>query len=183
MFPAGPHQSDLDGVPALKVANGANGFLAVKPSRASLLATPYLSWAWNMDPQDDGPHPVRLVVGFHGGNPGARSWTGAFTPSGGALPPLDRALNIVWGLSALERGSIITPSTVKGKQAAARYVQRGGQENTKSWWFETVDLSDIYRRVWPNDDIGAVQITFIGIAAAPGRAPTSGYVSGIRLSR
>ena len=33
------------GVPALKVINGQRSFVAVKPTRASLLATPYLSWA------------------------------------------------------------------------------------------------------------------------------------------
>ena len=33
------------GVPALKVINGQQSFVAVKPTRASLLATPYLSWA------------------------------------------------------------------------------------------------------------------------------------------
>ncbi len=33
------------GVPALKVINGQQNFVAVKPTRASLLATPYLGWA------------------------------------------------------------------------------------------------------------------------------------------
>ena len=33
------------GVPALKIINGQRSFVAVKPTRASLLATPYLSWA------------------------------------------------------------------------------------------------------------------------------------------
>jgi hypothetical protein len=166
---------ERDGVPALKVINGATSIITVKPAVASLLATPYFSWAWNMEPQKDGPHPVRLVVGFVGGNPGTRAK--------GALPPHDRALSIVWGLSALQRGSINLPQSTKGRQAAARYIARGGQENTGTWWFETIDLSDIYRRTWPNDDAGQVQITFMGIAAAPGQTPTKGYVSGLRLSR
>ncbi|MBL4691274.1 MAG: hypothetical protein JKY68_07420, partial [Rhodospirillales bacterium] len=83
----------------------------------------------------------------------------------------------------LQRGSITLPQSTRGRRAAARYTARGGQENTGAWWFETVDLSDIYRRTWPNDDTGRVQITFIGIAAAAGRTPTTGYVSGLRLSR
>ena len=33
------------GGPALKVINGQHSFVAVKPTQASLLATPYLSWA------------------------------------------------------------------------------------------------------------------------------------------
>jgi hypothetical protein len=36
---------DRCGVPALKVINGQASFIIVKPAQASLLATPYLSWA------------------------------------------------------------------------------------------------------------------------------------------
>jgi hypothetical protein len=166
---------DRGGVPALKVINGQASFITVKPAQASLLATPYLSWAWYMEPQEDGPHPVRLLVGFRRGDPRAQSK--------GELPSHDRALTIIWGESALQRGSIAQPKSAKGLQPAARYTARGGHENAGSWLFETVDLSDIYRRAWPQDDAGRVQITFIGIAAAPGKAPTTGYFSGLRLSR
>ena len=174
---------DRDGVPALKVINGQASFITVKPAQASLLATPYLGWAWYMEPQDDGPHPVRLLVGFHRGNPRTPIWTGALPRTDGALPSHDRALTIVRGESDLQRGSIAQPKSAKGLQPAARYTARGGHENAGSWLFETVDLSDIYRRAWPQDDAGRVQITFIGIAAAPGKAPTTGYFSGLRLSR
>jgi len=46
--------------------------------------------------------------------------------------------------------------TENDRQAAGGgviYAPRGS-ENTGSWWFETVDLSDIYRRAWPGDDAG-----------------------------
>lgn len=184
--PAAPGQLtvvDRDGVPALKVVNGRASLVTVKPSQASLLATPYLSWSWNMEPQGEGPHPVRLLVGFYRGHPNTQTWTGDLIRPDGGLPSHDRALTIVWGSSALQRGSIATLQSAKGLQPAARYTARGGQENSGSWWFETVDLSDIYRRAWPKDDTGLVQITFIGIAAAPGKAPATGYISGLRLSR
>lgn len=172
------------GVPALKVINGQRSFVAVKPTRASLLATPYLSWAWNMDPQSSGVHPVRLVVGFHGGNPKSRGLGGAALDwPGDTLPPHDRAVVITWGESALQRGSITKPKSSTGRQAASRYTARGGRENTGSWWLETVDLSDIYRRAWPEDDAGLSRITFIGIAAAAGKPPSAAYISGLRLSR
>ena len=174
---------EREGVPALKVVNGRASLITVKPAQASLLATPYLSWAWNMEPQDDGLHPVRLLVGFHRGNSNTRTLAGDLTRPDGALPSHDRGLTIVWGSSALQRGSIATPQATKGRQPAARYTARGGQENTGSWWFETIDLSDIYRRAWPMDDAGRVQITSIGIAAAPDKAPATGYISGLRLSR
>lgn len=172
------------GVPALKVINGQRSFVAVKPTQASLLATPYLSWAWNMDPQPSGVHPVRLVVGFHGGNPKSRGLGGtALVWPGDTLPPHDRAVVITWGESALQRGSITKPKSSTRRQAASRYTARGGRENTGSWWLETIDLSDIYRRAWPEDDAGLSRITFIGIAAAAGKPPSPAYISGLRLSR
>jgi len=118
---------DRGGMPALKVINGQASFITVKPAQASLLATPYLSWAWYMEPQEDGPHPVRLLVGFRRGDPRAQSK--------GELPSHDRALTIVWGESALQHGSIGQPKSAKGLQPAARYTARGGHENAGSWLF------------------------------------------------
>ncbi|MFQ5765878.1 MAG: hypothetical protein ACE5GT_13220 [Rhodospirillales bacterium] len=172
------------GVPALRVVNGPRSFVTAKPTAASLLATPYLSWAWNMEPQEKGTHPVRLVVGFHGGNPESRRW--GSPPAGRsatALPPHDRAVVIIWSESALQRGTITKPMSTKPQQAASRYAARGGRENTGAWWLETVDLSDIYRRTWPGDDPARARISFIGVAAAAGKAPSPAYISGIRLSR
>jgi len=175
---------ELNAIPALRIINGPTSFASVKPTRASMLATPYLSWSWNMTPQEKGDHPVRIVVGFHGGvaeNPGWQ--TAPKGKSGKLLPPHDRAVVVLWGLSALQRGAITMPPS-KGKiQAPARYVARGGSENTRTWWFETVDLSDIYRRAWPDDKTEDVRIVFIGIAAAAGHLPRPGHIAGLRLSR
>lgn len=173
---------ERDGVPALKVVNGGRSFVAAKPAWASLLATPYLSWAWNMEPQNRGTHPVRLAIGFNGGNPDGRAGISGLGRSGARLPPHDRAIVIVWAESALQLGTITKPKPTGPAQAAARYTARGGRENAGSWVFETVDLSDIYRRAWPGDDAGNVRITFIGIAAA-GKTPSAAYISGLRLSR
>ena len=82
----------------------------------------------------------------------------------------------------MQLGTITKPKPTGHVQAAARYTARGGRENAGSWVFETVDLSDIYRRTWPGDDAGNVRITFIGIAAA-GKTPSAAYISGLRLSR
>jgi len=173
----------LDGVPAQKVINGPKSFIAAKPTQASLLATPYLSWAWNMTPHDKGAHPVRLAVGFSGGNPAPQANVPRPDKGQARLPAHDRAVVIIWGMSALQRGAISIPTSTTKRQAAAQYTPRGGSESTGSWWFETVDLSDIYRRAWPGDDAGNAKITFIGIAAAPARKSAAGYISGLRLSR
>lgn len=172
------------GIPALRVINGKNQFVTAKPTQASLLATPYLSWSWNMEPPESGVHPVRLVIGLHRVDAAPSGWE-SLTSAGplNTLPPHDRAIVILWGDSALQRGSIAKPETIDSKQTAARYTARGGSENTGSWWFETIDLSDIYRRTWPQDKIENARIIFIGIAAAGGKAPSPAYISGLRLSR
>jgi len=172
------------GVPSLKVINGEDSFVVVRRTRAMMLASPYLSWSWNIDPPSaPGYHPVRLVVGFYGGDPQSPSrgseplrWLGS------ALPAHDRALSLTWGESALQRGDL-SSAPDDDRRAAPRYTVRGGRENAGAWWLETVDLSDLYRQSWPNDIQGDTRIVFIGIAAAGGRPPAPAHVSGIILSR
>ena len=175
-------------IPSLRVVNGREGFLVARRTNAFMLATPFLSWSWNMDPQGRGLHPVRLVVGFHGGNPESRSRGGQpFVWLGSELPPYDRLLAIAWGESALQRGNFV----VAGKdlpapprpELHARYIARGGRENARLWWLETVDLSRFYAAAWPDDGMERVKVVFIGIAAAGGRAASAAYFSGIVLSR
>lgn len=175
---------DLLGVPALKVINGEDSFVVVRRTRAMMLATPYLSWSWNIDPPSaPGYHPVRLVIGFYGGDPASLSRGGQpLAWLGSALPPHDRALSLTWGESALQRGTLSPPQNAD-RRAAPRYIVRGGRENSGSWWLETVDLADLYQRSWPMDDAVKAQIVFIGIAAAGGRPPAPLNVSGIVLSR
>ncbi len=175
---------NMDGVPSLKVTNGEESFVVVRRTNAMMLATPYLSWSWYIEPPSaSGYHPVRLVIGFYGGDPASPSrgseplrWLGS------TLPPHDRALSLTWAESALQRGTL-SPLKDKNKRAAPRYTVRGGRENAGSWWLETVDLSDIYRKAWPKDEGGDTRIVFIGIAASGGRTPAPAFVSGIVLSR
>lgn len=177
--------SRRDGVPSLKITNGEESFIVVRRTKAMMLATPFLSWSWNIEPPSTtGFHPVRLVVGFYGGDPASPSrgnqplrWLGS------SLPAHDRAIALTWSESALLRGTLSSSPQSDETHAAPRYTVRGGRENAGTWWLETVDLSDIYQRIWPRDDVANTQVVFIGIAAAPGRAPAPAHVSGIILSR
>ncbi|HEB79560.1 MAG TPA: DUF3047 domain-containing protein [Rhodospirillales bacterium] len=169
---------EKEGVKALKVMNSNDGFIVARRTKAMMLATPYLTWAWNMDPHGSGRHPVRVVAGFNGG---ARNDGSPRSRLGSALPPHDRALAVIWGESALQRGTLTKPS--RGRRAAPLYTIRGGRENDGTWWLETVDLSRLYADVWPDDRQGAVEVVFIGVAAAGGRKPTAAYISEIKLSR
>ncbi|TCS62146.1 DUF3047 domain-containing protein [Varunaivibrio sulfuroxidans] len=177
--------SSLDGVPAIKVVNGRAPSVAVRRTQALVLATPFLSWSWNVGPYRGALHPLRLIVGFDGGAPDTgKGWdNGLFHAFVSKLPSHDREISFVWGRSALERGKLFAPPSHGRKTPAPYYVVRGGRENTSQWWLETVDLSDLYSRVWPGDDIEKARIVFIGLAAEGGRPPSSAYFSGIRLSR
>lgn len=175
----------LDGVPALNIRAGAGPFVLARRTRAVLLASPYLSWTWNMEPQTDGLHPVALIVGFRGGNRKGGGWPRGLPVSlAAALPSHDRALVLTWADSALQRGSMLPEASLAqaGLTPAPRYVVRGGRENAGIWWLDTVDLSALYVDAWPEDDIGRVQIVFVAVAATA-RARVGARVAGIMLSR
>ncbi|MBM3566197.1 MAG: DUF3047 domain-containing protein [Alphaproteobacteria bacterium] len=169
---------ERDGVPALRLTPGADGFVLVRRVDALLLVAPYLSWSWNMENHGAGLHPVRLIVGFRrdGGEP-SRLW-----PGGGALPPHDRSLAIAWADSALARGALTRPGPTD-PAAAPLYVARGGRENANTWWLETMDLERAYRELWPREDLARTRIVFIGLAVLDHAEPAAGHISGVRLSR
>lgn len=149
---------------------------------AILAVAPYLSWAWNVEPHAGTEHPARLIVGFYGGNPESGSWgSRPLAWLGPNLPPYDRLLTIGWDTSALRRGSLSAPR--KNPRAPRHYTERGGEENTGTWQFETVDLSQIYRQAWPGDDIPRTKIMFIGLASVACPTPAAASFSGLVLSR
>lgn len=178
---AGPEQAFIttDGNRrVLKISSSRERFLIARRVEASLLATPYLTWSWNMEAEPDAVHPVRMVIGFDGGG---SSGGYPVEPFGSDLPRYDRAVVLAWGASALMRGSFDLPAPTVHR--APVYLVRGGGENAGKWWQETIDLGDLYRRLWPDGDHGQVRVVFIGIAAAAATRPSGGSFSGIRLSR
>ena len=184
---AGPGQArvvERDGVPALRLVPGGGGFIVARRLDATLLMSPYLSWSWNMENHGEGLHPVRLIVGFHGGHPdSAGRDRAAFAWLGAALPLHDRSFAIAWADSALRRGSVLKPEGAEGPRAPL-YIARGGRENANTWWLETLDLERIYRELWPGDDTSRARVVFVGLAVTPAPfAAPAAFVSGIRLSR
>ena len=173
-----------DGMPSLKITNAEGSFIIVRRTNAMMLATPFLSWSWLIEPPStSGNHPVRMVIGFYGGASRGRSGSGqTFRWPGSSLPTHDRVMSLTWGESALQRGTLVKEPT-DSTNAAPRYTVRGGRENTGSWWLETVDLSNLYLKIWPQDNRAIAQVVFIGIATVAGHVPAPVHVSGITLSR
>lgn len=177
----------IKNIPGIGITSAENALLAVRRVNAMLLATPYLSWSWNMTDHGDGFHPVRIIVGFK--KPDKEPKNNFFSLSRlglsiADLPPHDHALSIVWGDSALGRGSLrMAPPNAQQQPEAPLYTPRGGRENSNKWWMETVDLSELYQKAWPNESKRDVAISFIGIAAAPNKPGHRGRISGIVLSR
>jgi len=176
--------SAMDPLHELRVSSSGEGFALVRKTDAVLLATPYLNWRWNVQPGDWKYHPVRLLVGFNeGGSTPSRPRGLAKLFPGLSLPPHDRGLTIGWGPSALMRGSFIHMQNENSPQQEVYYTIRGGQENAAKWWTETVDLSHLYAKAWPDDDASRAKIVFIGIGAAKSRGPQTSLIGDIRLSR
>ena len=176
--------SNVDPLHELSVTSSDKGFALMRMTDAVLLATPYLHWRWNLAPGDWAYHPVRLLIGFSGGKPvqpESKGFAGLFSTQKPAFK--DRGLSIVWGPSALMRGTLSYFGNSQNTLNEARYTIRGGQENTGIWKSETLDLSHLYARAWPNDDISKVKITSIGLGVAKSQPPYSALIGDIRLSR
>lgn len=173
--------SEFEGVRALRVTSGQKTGVLLRNTDAILVVAPYLSWAWKLGPHPGMQHPVRIAVGFRGGGSegGQRGKPlGLLAPK---LPPYDRMITIGWDASALRRGHLGEPR--QNARAPRLYTVGGGGENIGNWRLETVDLSRLYRRAWPDDDLVSVKIAFVGIVSLASQAPASASVSGLVLSR
>ncbi len=149
-----------DGLLGVHIQSAPEDFILARYLQAKMLVSPYLTWRWYVSEHKSQHHPVRLVIGFYGGDmesPPLQAdqmiWHGK------NLPPYDRILAIGFDNYGLKRGNIYNMGKVK------YYVQRGGIEQTNQWHFEAVDLSMLYKRAWPQDQTGNVVITFIGMSA------------------
>ncbi len=163
---------NIDGSPALNLSPATRGYVFAKRTKASLLATPFLSWSWNFPAFQGEEHPVRLLFGFYGGNPKSGSWgSQPLVFLGKKAPPYDRAISIIWHRNALLRGTLNTNSKLP------KYIARGGLENTDKWQTENINLAALYRRIWPKDEHLKVQIMFAGFAATGGTSTTN-YATG-----
>jgi len=166
----------------LHIQNAPHDFILAKYTKARLLVTPYLTWYWHVSEHQGSKHPVRLLIGFYGGNRqneepvimDRQAWRD------GTLPPYDRLLSIGFDDLALKRANLYPMSNVGSMRY---YVQRGGVEQTNQWYFEAADLSIIYRRAWPNDMFDKTFISFVGFWADNDPGPGGITFSKVELTR
>lgn len=166
---------------ALSVRADGRPFALIRRTQASLLATPFLSWAWHTQPPNSGAHPVRIIVGLADrvGKPSRHWWQVGNSDAG----KVTRLIEMAWNETALGRGSVIGPRADGDHPESARYVARGGGEQANRWWVDAVDLSLIHRQVWPKDNPANMEIRFIGIAVHAAKKPATMNVAAIRLMR
>ena len=172
--------NEVDGSLGLRIDGGGTSYAILRRTRASLLATPFLSWAWRATPPKRGEHPVRIYVGLR--NRPAQTKQ-PWWQLGGNERPADRIITIDWAETALARGTIISPTRDEDGLSRVRYIARGGQEQGGRWWFDTIDLSQIHHQVWPNDDPAKMDVTLIGFAVAQASLPSTMYLASIALAR
>jgi hypothetical protein len=173
------------GSSTVSVISAANHYHFVRRVKASLLATPYLSWRWKLQPGKWKDQPVRIIVGLSGGNtpsPPPTLFNKLFP--GRSLPPHDRVLSFLWAPSALMRGNLKPiPNYGKSTKREAHYVVRGGTENVGFWWQDTVDLASLYKLSWPTDTHSLVQVRFIGVDSVESKFQITSHISNLQLSR
>lgn len=151
--------SSYDGSPALNLTTGNIGFAVLRRVKANLLAAPFLNWSWKISAFSGDEHPVRLIIGFHGGDPKSGSWgSQPLAYIGTHIPPHDRIIAISWDANPLKRGSVSRAARIP------RYIARGGPKKS-DWSTENIDLAALYRKIWPGDEHANVQVMFAGFSA------------------
>lgn len=170
-------------VPALRLVNTRKNFVLSRRINANLQATPYLRWAWQMEQPQQGPHPIRLVIGLKGGPNAEDTEIGGsllgFNIMNDTLPRHNRTLVINWGETALLRGA----RNPKKPDKYMLFTARGGRENKGQWLMEHIDISELYHRSWPEHDMSKIEIVFIGFSGVSGKPPSPAYFTGLQLSR
>lgn len=168
-------------VPALEIIPTSQDYWYVRDLHASLLATPYLGWAWLAISPRTGPHPIRLVIGFADTkSPRTAPWWKIMSAD---FPLAERIVTIEWADTALGRGTVIGPKVGPDDKSYARYIARGGPEYSNRWWNDSVDLSLLHRQLWPNSSVQHTEVRFIGVWSVATNQPVSMYLANVRLFR
>jgi Protein of unknown function (DUF3047) len=159
---------EKDGVEALRLATASSASMLFRHVDVDIAAYPFLTWRWYIEQPieaaadertragDD--HPARLFLAF-------RTTTGE-----------SRRMEIIWG-DKLHAGEY------KFINGFPHYVADGGDENTRQWRTEAVDLRPITRRIWP--DGAPMHLVDIALFCDSDETHTASiaYVADVKLAR
>lgn len=169
------------GVRALLIRGTPQEFAIVRPLDAILLTTPFLEWSWNVSIRNGKQqHQTSVLVGFHAPDDAQKLRLPDFSEQLPDEIATDRVIALRWGASALQRGDLHLPGPVSDIPV---YIARGGKENANRWWRDGVDLSGLYTRIWPDDDMTRIRVSFIAIVAETEVPRTDMLLADIDLSR
>ena len=76
------------------------------------------------------------------------------------MPPYDRKIGIVWGKMSDIKGNI------KINNEIPYYIAGSGVTKKNDWLIENIDLSKLYRQIWPKDKVVRARIMFVGFTSA-----------------
>lgn len=127
-----------ENVPAIRLSTNDTASMLIRHVEISLEEYPRLSWSWFIEQpipselsevtREGDDHPARLFITFQ------------------TLSGEKRSMEIVWG-NRLKAGEY------KYIGQFPHYVARGGNENTNRWFDEEVNLLEIYRHIWPDQEL------------------------------
>jgi hypothetical protein len=184
---------DLQGTVAVR-ADVPGGALMGRRVDAGLAATPYLRWSWYLEPAMFGggtgsgqERGLRVVVFFRSNErPWAENWSSWIWA---APAEWDRWAEISFGGFGAARAEAGQQRKWIADDAERRIVLREPRTGQAGEWHaEAIDLAELHRRLWPNEDPSQVRITMIAVggfsgAVPPGLPASIGYVSEVLLSR
>ncbi|MCM0019101.1 MAG: DUF3047 domain-containing protein [Tagaea sp.] len=184
---------ELQGTVAVR-ADVPGGSLMGRRVDAALAATPYLRWSWYLEPAMFGGGPgsgesrgLRVVVFFRSND---RPWTEEWSSWLWAAPAeWDRWAEISFGgvgaaqAQESEQRKFARDDSLRRIDLRAPRTGQAGE-----WHVEAIDLIELHRRYWPDEDPAKVRISLIAFGGysgpVPGGLPVSiGYVSDVVLSR
>jgi hypothetical protein len=184
---------DLQGTTAVR-ADVPGGALMGRRVDAGLAATPYLRWSWYLEPAIFGggassgeERGLRVVVFFRSN---ARPWTENWSSWIWAAPAeWDRWAEISFGGPGAARADAAAQLKWIANDAGRREVVREARTGQAGeWHIEAIDLAELHRRLWPNEDPSQTRVTMIAVGGFSGPVPAGlpqsiGYVSEVFLAR
>jgi len=126
-----------DNVPAVRLSTNDTASMLIRHVEISLEEYPLLRWMWFVEQpivseldettREGDDHPARFFIVFE------------------TLSGARRSMEIIWG-NRLQAGEY------KYIDDFPHYVPRGGNENTKRWFEEEVNLWEVYGHIWPDQE-------------------------------